>query len=69
MNISKTSLKMKNKTALFVLRKQRNIVKSAVHIIVAKPVNWKIGHNIRLNVNVFRNYIYIFKFMQINKIE
>lgn len=57
MNILKTSLKMGYKAALFVPQKRLNTVKSAVHIIVAKPVSCKIGHDIRLSVNVFRNYI------------
>lgn len=57
--MERTNLRMEYKGALFVLIKQTNIVKNVTHIIVAKCVKKVIGQDIKLNVNGYRNYIYI----------
>jgi len=58
MNMEMTNLRMKYKSALFVPIKQTNIVKNVTHIIVASTVKEMIGHDIKSNVNAYRNYIH-----------
>lgn len=56
MNMERTNLRMEYKDAIFVLIIQANIVKNVAHIIVAKCVKKRIGQDIKLNVNRYRNY-------------